>query len=277
LTANAADKLTAALASQGQTPQGAIDAAKNLGPGATLADVGPATQNLASRLAAQEPTVAPVIAENLKARAEQFTPRINAAVNDALGPDFNAPTKMAALKVATRLNGSAYGPILNSGATVDVTPVRDMIANARVDPILAGVKEDPISSALAKAQSLVVGSNPAALPINVAHQAQSAIGDMADSAARSGNNAEARALTGVRSALLDQMPDAYNAARKQYATDKSVEEAFTEGRSLFASRSDGQVFDPAAGAHRWYVSARTGCLPHGGAQSCLRCHGTVEV
>ena len=59
---------------------------------------------------------------------------------------------MAALKVATRLNGSAYGPILNSGATVDVTPVRDMIANARVDPILAGVKEDPISSALAKAQ-----------------------------------------------------------------------------------------------------------------------------
>jgi hypothetical protein len=244
LTANAADKLTAALASQGQTPQGAIDAAKNLGPGATLADVGPATQNLASRLAAQEPTVAPVIAENLKARAEQFTPRINAAVNDALGPDFNAPTKMAALKVATRLNGSAYGPILNSGATVDVTPIRDMIANARVDPILAGVKEDPISSALAKAQSLVVGSNPAALPINVAHQAQSAIGDMADSAARSGNNAEARALTGVRSALLDQMPDAYNAARKQYATDKSVEEAFTEGRSLFASRSDGQVFDP---------------------------------
>jgi hypothetical protein len=67
---------------------------------------------------------------------------------------------------------------------------------------------------------------------------------MADSAARSGNNAEARALTGVRSALLDQMPDAYNAARKQYATDKSVEEAFTEGRGLFASRSDGQVFDP---------------------------------
>ena len=119
-----------------------------------------------------------------------------------------------------------------------------MIANARVDPILAGVKEDPISSALAKAQSLIVGSNPAALPINVAHQAQSAIGDMADSAARSGNNAEARALTGVRSALLDQMPDAYNAARKQYATDKSVEEAFSEGRSLFASRSDGQVFDP---------------------------------
>ena len=217
-----------------------------------------------------------MIAENLKARAEQFTPRINSRGRHALGPDFSAPTKMAALKVATRLNGSAYGPILNSGATVDVTPVRDMIANTRVDPILAGVKEDPISSALAKAQSLVVGSNPAALPINVAHQAQCAIGDMADSAARSGKNAEARALTGVRSALLDQMPDAYNAARKQYATDKSVEEAFTEGRSLFAlafGRS-GVRSRPVAGAHRWYVSARTGCLPHGGAQSCLRCHGT---
>ena len=78
----------------------------------------------------------------------------------------------------------------------------------------------------------------------MAHQAQSAIGDMADSAARSGNMAQARALTGVRNTLLDQMPDAYNAARPQYATDKSIEEAFQDGRSLFAPRSDGQVFDP---------------------------------
>ena len=244
LTSSAADKLSEALASQGQTPAQAVVAAQAMGPGATLADTGSATQNLTSRLAAQEPAVAPVIAENLKARAEQLAPRINSVVDQAIGPDFSAPEKLAGLKVATRLNGSAYGPILNSGATVDVTPVRDMIAQTRVDPILAGVEEDPISAALGKAQKYIVGSNPSALPINVAHQAQSAIGDMADSAARSGNMAQARALAGVRNTLLDQMPDAYNAARTQYATDKSIEEAFRDGRSLFAPRSDGQVFDP---------------------------------
>jgi hypothetical protein len=80
LTANAADKLSEALASQGQTPTQAVAAAQALGPGATLADAGPATQNLTSRLVAQEPTVAPVIAENLKARAEQLAPRINSVV-----------------------------------------------------------------------------------------------------------------------------------------------------------------------------------------------------
>ena len=57
LTANAADKLSEALASQGQTPTQAVAAAQAMGPGATLADAGPATQNLTSRLAAQEPTV----------------------------------------------------------------------------------------------------------------------------------------------------------------------------------------------------------------------------
>ena len=100
----------------------AVAAAQAMGPGATLADTGSATQNLTSRLAAQEPTVAPVIAENLKARAEQLAPRINSVVDQAIGPDFSAPEKLAGLKVATRLNGNAYGPILNSGATVDVTP-----------------------------------------------------------------------------------------------------------------------------------------------------------
>jgi hypothetical protein len=40
------------------------------------------------------------------------------------------------------------------------------------------------------------------------------------------------------------MPDEYNPARRQYATDKSIEEAFLESRNILASRSEGQVFDP---------------------------------
>jgi hypothetical protein len=169
---------------------------------------------------------------------------LNDAINRAVGPDVNAAKQMADLKAQTAQVGQGYNPILNSDTTVDVTPVRDMIASTRVDPIAAGVKEDPISAALGKAQDYFVGGNPSALPIKVAHQAQSAIGDMADSAARAGNNAQARALTNVRQGILGQMPPEYNAVRQQYASAKDLEDAFQDGQGLFAPRSDGQVFDP---------------------------------
>jgi hypothetical protein len=245
LPASAADALTANLAREGQTPASALQSVQTIGPGATLADTGAAPQNLAAGLAAQDPKVAPVIQSNLEARADQFSPRMNAAVDAAAGPDINGTQQLAQLKATTAANGAAgYGPILNSGATVDVTPVRDAIAQMRVDPVASGVEEDPISAALKKAQSYFVGSNPSAMPINVVHQAQDAIDDMASSALRSGDNAKARALFSVRQQLLDQMPPQYNAARAQYASDKSVENAFQNGRQLLAPTVDGQVYDP---------------------------------
>jgi hypothetical protein len=245
LTPDAADALIRAFQMQGQTPSDALAAAQNLGTGATLADTGQATRDLTARLAAREPSAAPIIADNLTSRADNLAPRINQAVTDLAGPDFNAVDALSGLKARTAANGAAgYGPVLNSGATVDVTPVRDMIAQTRVDPIAEGVTEDPISQALARAQGLFVGRTPEAVPIKLIHNAQMAIGDQASAAMQSGNFAQARALTSVRNGLLDQMPDAYNAARQQYASDKAIEDAFTEGRSILASRSDGQVFDP---------------------------------
>jgi hypothetical protein len=245
LPSQSADALATALGRQGDTGASALQTVQGMGPGATLADSGVASQNLAAALAAQDPKVAPVIQGNLEARADQFSPRMNAAVDAAAGPDVNAVQQMQALKATTAANGAAaYGPILNSGATVDVTPVRNAIANVRVDPIAAGVEEDPISAALGKAQSLFVGSNPSAVPIKVVNQAQDAIDDMASSALRSGDNAKARALWQVRDGLLSQMPPEYNAARAQYASDKAVENAFQNGRSLLAPTVDGQVYDP---------------------------------
>jgi hypothetical protein len=244
LDAKSADAINSAIAAQGQTPQEAIRTVQGMGPGATLADSGVGTQQMTSRLAATDPAVSPLIEQNLNARNEPIVANLNDAINRAVGPDVNAAKQMADLKAQTAQVGQGYGPILSSGATVDVTPVRDMIANTRVDPIAAGVKEDPISAALGKAQDYFVGGNPSALPIKVAHQAQSAIGDMADSAARAGNNAQARALTNVRQGILQQMPPEYNAVRQQYASAKDIEDAFSEGQSLLAPRQDGQVFDP---------------------------------
>ena len=245
LTPVAADALSKAFAMQGQTPSDALAAAQGLGTGATFADTGQATRDLTARLAAREPNAAPVIAQNLTDRTANLAPRINQAVANLAGPDFNAVDQLAALKAKTAANGNMnYEPVLNSGATIDVRPVRDMIAQTRVDPVADGVTEDPISQSLARAQNLFVGRDPSAVSIRVIHNAQSAIGDQANAALRSGNLAQARALTNVRNGLLDQMPDEYNAARQQYATDKGIEDAFTEGRNILASRSDGQIFDP---------------------------------
>ena len=245
LTPDAADSLAKAFAMQGQAPSEALTAAQGLGPGATFADTGQATRDLTARLAAREPNAAPVISQNLTDRTAELAPRISQAVTAVAGPDFNAVDQLAALKAKTAANGAAnYQPVMNSGATVDVQPVRDMIAQTRVDPVADGVREDPISQALARAQGLFVGRDPSAVSIRVVHNAQTAIGDQANAALRSGNLAQARALTNVRNGLLDQMPDEYNAARAQYASDKGIEDAFQEGRSVLASRTDGQVFDP---------------------------------
>jgi hypothetical protein len=37
---------------------------------------------------------------------EQLAPRINSVVDQAIGPDFGAPEKLAGLKVATRLKAT---------------------------------------------------------------------------------------------------------------------------------------------------------------------------
>lgn len=86
------------------------------------------------------------------------------------------------------------------------------------------------------------------MPLDVLHNAQQSIGDMIDSAARAGDAQKAKALTGVRNTLLDQMDAAspeYQAARRQYATDKGVENALQNGRNIAQAQSNGQVYDPA--------------------------------
>ena len=160
------------------------------------------------------------------------------------GPNFNAEAQKDALKAQTAQIGKGYDPILKSGATVDVRPVRDLIAQGRVDPLIAGVKEDPISAKLGQVQSQLIGNDPGNLPISVAHRAVATLKDNIDSAVRNGDGSLAHELIPVRQTLLDQMPPEYNAVRQQYASAKGIEDAFQQGRNVFSPRQDGQVFDP---------------------------------
>ncbi|QND57403.1 hypothetical protein [Mesorhizobium huakuii] len=244
----AAKSLVANLARQGDTVSSALQKQADLGPGAVLADTGPAAQGLAARMATTETDVSPQMAQNLAARADQFAPRINSAVDSAAGPDINAPAQMSALKATTAANGAAnYAKAAANTTPIDVTPVIAQIDSQVVPSQMAGNAMDPISSALLKARSYIAGNNFSKGSLEVLHRAQDAIDDAASSAFRSGDNAQARALWGVRTKLLNQMDAAnpeYAAARSQYASDKSIENAFENGRSIFAPRVDGKVYDP---------------------------------
>lgn len=244
LTSGAADSLSSALDAQGQTPAQAITATQGLGKGAVLADAGPGTQNLTAQLATNEPKVAPLIAQNLNQRASNLTPRINDMLAQNFGQDFNAEAQKDALKAQTAQIGKGYEPILNSNATVDLSKTHTILAGGQIDPLLAGVKPDPITAQLAKVQEQLIGINPGGVPINIAHRAIGTLKDSIDTAVQNGQGSLAHELVPVRQSLIDAMPPEYNAVRQQYAQAKDIEEAFQQGRNVFSPRQDGQTFDP---------------------------------
>jgi hypothetical protein len=248
LPGQAADSLNSVLARQGDTGASALQSVQDMGSGATLADSGPATQQFTARLAAQDPNVAPAIQSNLTDRADQFAPRMGAAADAAAGPDINAVQQLQQLKATTAANGNAnYDAALNNGQTVNVTPVMAHVDQQTIEPALAGTTPDPISAALTKARGYFAGNAPDALPMNIAHRAQDVINDDATAAFQRGDNAQARALWQTRDKLLDQMDNAspaYAQARAQFASDRALENAFQNGRSVFAPRVEGQVYDP---------------------------------
>jgi len=244
LTTGAADALASQIGAQGQTPAQAVAAAQAMGKGAVLADAGPGTQSLTAQLATNEPKVAPVIAQNLTDRASNLTPRINDVLDQNFGHDFNAEAQKDALKVQTSRIGQGYDPILNSGATVNLKPTHALLAGGQIDPLLAGVKPDPITAALKGVQSQIIGNDPSAVPISVAHRAVGTLKDSIDSAVRNGQGSLAHELIPVRQSVLDAMPPEYNAVRQQYAQAKDIEDAFQQGRNVFSPRQDGQTFDP---------------------------------
>lgn len=243
-----AQSITSNLSRQGDTVGSAVQKVADMGQGATFADTGPAAQGMAVKLAAQYPEVGPQMSQNLVARADQMGPRMNAAVDAAAGLDINAPQQMAALKAATRANGKAnYDVAFANPKPVDVRPIIANIDQQTLTPLQSGVANDPISKALTEARTYIAGYRQGGMGLETLHRAQDVIDDMASSAFRSGDNAKARALWGVRTQLLnamDQSNPAYATARAQYASDKSIENAFENGRSIFASKSDGQVYDP---------------------------------
>ncbi|RWG26250.1 hypothetical protein [Mesorhizobium sp.] len=243
-----AKSIVSNLERQGDTVGSAVQKVSDMGLGSTLADSGPAAQGMAVKLAAQYPEVGPQMAQNLTQRTEQLGPRMNAAVEAAAGPDVNAPQMMAQLKATTAANGKAnYDAAFANPAKVDVNPVVAKIDSEIFPTAAAGTTPDPISAALQDARGYIAGPNFGNGSIEALHRAQDVIDDMASSAFRSGDSAKARALWGVRSTLLNQMDTAnpaYAAARAQYASDKAIENAFENGRSIFAPKSDGQVYDP---------------------------------
>jgi hypothetical protein len=246
-----ADSILDTLGNQQQSVAQAGQAIQNIGPGAVLADSGPATQAQVGQLATRDMTASPTIVDNLKAREPMFDQRINNAVDQNFGPDLNAPQMVDTLKASTATNAkTAYDPIFANAKPVDVSPVLQTIDNT-LKPggpgmVGSGV-DDPYLSTLQRLRGYIAGPNSQAFDMQSLHNAQQLINDAGRSANQAGNGYQAGQIWDLRKQLMGQMDQAnpgYLDATKQYATDKSIQEAFDDGRNLLATRQDGTVYDP---------------------------------
>jgi hypothetical protein len=236
MPAQAADALNTTLAYGGHTPDAAAAEVRNLGPGGVLADASPATQDVANQLAAKDKAVAPGMEADLTARAGQFEPNMRQALEGAVGPDFNEVDYLSKLKAQTRDKANAaYQPVLSQPTIVDASGVAAPVDAAKTAATAAKTTQGDVALALNKARGYL-GADPTNLPIQQADVAIKEINGDMHAAYQAGRTDIGNGLRQLRDGLLNQMPPEYQAAHNGYADDKAIEDAFTSGRNIFASK-----------------------------------------
>jgi hypothetical protein len=221
----AADKLGQAIARDDMTPQKVAANLRKLPKGASIADAGGENLQTLGRDVTVQPGRARNIARNLFEGRRKLAPeRIDDAVRDALkqGNEFHA--SKAALQdemrtAAAPLYRQAYAKPVRSTPELEALLKRPSMQKA----IESGRK-------MAREEGGVIGGN-----VQVLDYAKRALDDMAESAARSGNKQEARAIRGTIKSLLKeldmQIPE-YAQARAAFAGPKSLDDALDVGRKF---------------------------------------------
>jgi hypothetical protein len=228
-----ADSVIETLASGGHTPETAQQAVQDLGAGATLADTSPAAQTQTAALAAS-PEQANLVKGNLEGRAGQFVPEAQAALERAIGPDFNEVQYLNDLKATTKAQGEAgYRPVLSQPIAVNASDVATPIDAAKAAAQASKASQGDIAGALNKARGYL-GDDTASVPIKQAHVAITEVNGDITAAFKSGRNDIGQALIDYRDQLLDKMPDEYRAAYRQYGENKGIERAFEAGQKIFS-------------------------------------------
>lgn len=142
-------KLVSAVARDAIAPENVGASVQELGPAATVADLGDNTQKLAAAVATQPGKAGAQITNAMKARAKDSVNRVPAAVNDVLGPAA-PPSQIAGdISANKKTVGPEYDLVLADAGPVDPTPLA-----ASIDQQIA-TKKGPARGALQEVRAML--------------------------------------------------------------------------------------------------------------------------
>lgn len=126
-------RVTEALGRDGIAPSQVGPRVAEMGPGAIAADIGPAMQNLAMGASARPSAGQSQFFQLLKDRASSARPRIQAQINDILGPSISRGQQSASVAELKSATSPLYRASFSSASPVDVSSIArtldDMIPN----------------------------------------------------------------------------------------------------------------------------------------------------
>jgi hypothetical protein len=137
------------IASSGIAPGDVNARIAALGPGAVLADIGQPLQGAAAKLASLPEPAAQTVASALKARQAGATDRVDAALNDIVGPEPVPSAVAAGLAAKKELIGQMYDPLFAKAAPIDPQPVM-----ANLNGAISQAVPGPTQAALLKVQKM---------------------------------------------------------------------------------------------------------------------------
>lgn len=252
------------LAAEGVPPSEMARRAQALGPEGMIADTTDTLRLRAEQIANADNPGRPAVVGALRDRSAGGAARVHGAWDDQLGATPNVKELLDnATSAKKRLADDLYGEARKVARPVNTTPLIESIDRALYSDIETAVqaRSSATPDALDREMSWLMGrltgagnhrSTAGAVQVvdfNKLHTLQRDLAEKARSYAARGEGYVAKRLNVARGKLLDALDAAterkpgdhssslYASARRHFADDSAVEEAFDIGRNAFSSRA----------------------------------------
>ncbi|MEY5100133.1 MAG: hypothetical protein RJA36_2852 [Pseudomonadota bacterium] len=172
--------------------------------------------------------------------------RVERAITESIGdPNMYDDAVETATKTLKKNGDELFGAARKAKRPIDVTPVLDKIdntiapgVNRIVDPG-STIADDSVSATLARVRSKLASGKEQLADLEDLHLVKEDIDSLISKAKRAGDGTLVGKLMGVKTSLLKQMDDTnplYGVARKTYAGDAAVKDAYETGLEYLSSK-----------------------------------------
>lgn len=223
-----------ALERDGFTPTQAEQRLKDLGPNATLADLGPNTQALAGATARQPGKAMTELTKFYDMRAENITKRMLPSLRKFTGNDKEA---FSTLKQIAEKRATEAGPLYKQAHEIEVPGETMSSVLSNLDNRIAEVEGSNIARALQNFRNKLTGKTSIRQIDAIKQDMDDKIGTLY----KAGKNNQGRALKDAKNMMLeqiDQVAPVYGQARNIFAGHKQVENALTLGKRILRDDFD---------------------------------------